>query len=40
MGEIVELIDTVLQKPEDEATITMVREKVNMMMKDFPMFAW
>ena len=40
MGEIVELIDTVLQKPEDEATITMVREKVNNMMKDFPMFAW
>ena len=40
MGEIVELIDTVLQKPEDEATITMVREKVNSMMKDFPMFAW
>ena len=40
MGELVELIDTVLQKPEDEATITMVREKVNNMMKDFPMFAW
>ncbi|MBP5687050.1 MAG: serine hydroxymethyltransferase, partial [Muribaculaceae bacterium] len=40
MGEIVELIDTVLQKPEDEATITAVREKVNLMMKDFPMFAW
>ncbi|MBR6489410.1 MAG: serine hydroxymethyltransferase, partial [Muribaculaceae bacterium] len=40
MFDIVELIDTVLQKPEDEATIKAVREKVNLMMKDFPMFAW
>ncbi len=40
MPEIVELIDTVLQKPECEATIKAVREKVNGIMKDFPMFAW
>ncbi len=40
MGEIVELIDTVLQAPEDERVIAMVRGKVNEMMKDYPMFAW
>ncbi|MBO4804067.1 MAG: serine hydroxymethyltransferase, partial [Muribaculaceae bacterium] len=40
MGDIVELIDTVLQAPEDEAVIASVRSKVNEMMKDYPMFAW
>ncbi len=40
MGEIVELIDTVLRAPEDEAVIAAVRGKVNEMMKDYPMFAW
>ncbi len=40
MGDIVELIDTVLQAPEDEAVIASVRGKVNEMMKDYPMFAW
>ncbi len=40
MPQIVELIDTVLQKPECEATIKSVREKVNSIMKDYPMFAW
>ncbi len=40
MPQIVELIDTVLQNPESEATITAVREKVNGIMKDYPMFAW
>ena len=40
MGDIVELIDTVLQAPEDEAVIASVRAKVNDMMKDYPMFAW
>ena len=40
MGEIVELIDTVLQAPEDERVIAMVRGKGNEMMKDYPMFAW
>ena len=40
MGDIVELIDTVLRAPEDEAVIAAVRGKVNEMMKDYPMFAW
>ena len=39
-ADIVELIDTVLQAPEDEAVIASVRAKVNEMMKDYPMFAW
>lgn len=40
MPQIVELIDTVLNAPESEATIKSVREKVNSIMKDYPMFAW
>lgn len=40
MPEIVEMIDTVLQAPEDENVIAAVREKVNGIMKDYPMFAW
>jgi len=40
MGCIVEMIDTVLSSPESEATIKAVREKVNAMMSDRPMFAW
>jgi glycine hydroxymethyltransferase len=40
MGGIVEMIDTVLSNPESEATIKAVREKVNAMMTDRPMFAW
>lgn len=40
MPEIVELIDTVLKNPESEANITSVREKVNAIMKDYPIFAW
>jgi glycine hydroxymethyltransferase len=40
MGDIVEMIDTVLSKPEDANTIKAVREKVNQMMKDQPLFAW
>lgn len=40
MGEIVELIDTVLSNPESEQIIKAVREKVNSTMKDFPLFAW
>ena len=40
MGEIVELIDTVLSRPEDNAVIAQVRDKVNSIMKDYPMFAW
>ncbi|MDO4510569.1 MAG: serine hydroxymethyltransferase [Bacteroidales bacterium] len=40
MPEIVELIDTVLHNPESEANIAAVREKVNAIMKDYPIFAW
>ena len=40
MGGIVELIDTVLSNPESEANIKAVREKVNTMMAERPMFAW
>lgn len=40
MPEIVELIDTVLKNPESEANIVSVREKVNAIMKDYPIFAW
>lgn len=40
MGGIVEMIDTVLSAPESEATIKAVRDKVNTMMVDRPMFAW
>ncbi len=40
MGEIVEMIDTVLSNPENEKVIASVREKVNATMKDYPMFAY
>lgn len=40
MGEIVELIDTVLSKPEDGQTVKAVREKVNALMAEYPLFAW
>lgn len=40
MPEIVELIDTVLKNPGSEANIASVREKVNAIMKDYPIFAW
>ncbi len=40
MGGIVEMIDTVLSDPENESTIKAVRDKVNNMMADRPMFAW
>jgi len=40
MGEIVEMIDTVLSNVEDGKTITSVREKVNTIMKQYPLFAW
>ena len=40
MGEIVEMIDTVLSAPEDNAKIAAVRQKVNTMMADYPMFAY
>lgn len=40
MGEIVELIDTVLSDVENEKAITAVRKKVNDMMRKYPLFAW
>lgn len=40
MGPIVEMIDTVLSNPENPAVIASVREKVNSMMAEFPMFAY
>ena len=40
MGEIVEMIDTVLHAPEDEKVIAAVRAKVNAMMNEYPMFAY
>ncbi|MDE6557238.1 MAG: serine hydroxymethyltransferase [Duncaniella sp.] len=40
MGEIAEMIDTVLRQPADANTIAAVREKVNATMADYPLFAW
>ncbi|MBD5380182.1 MAG: serine hydroxymethyltransferase [Bacteroides sp.] len=40
MGEIVEMIDTVLANPENEKIIASVREKVNKTMADYPIFAY
>lgn len=37
---IAELIETVLNNPEDETVISAVRTKVNSVMKDYPLFAW
>ena len=40
MGEIAEMIDTVLRAPADPAVIEAVRTKVNAIMADYPMFAY
>lgn len=40
MDGIVELIDTVLNAPEDEQIITKVRKQVNEMMSEYPIFGW
>lgn len=37
---IADLIEQVLNAPEDEKVIAAVREKVNTTMKDYPLFAW
>ena len=37
---IAELIETVLNNPEDETVISAVRAKVNSVMKDYPLIAW
>jgi glycine hydroxymethyltransferase len=39
MAEIVEMIDTVLSNPENGQTVKAVREKVNSIMKEYPLFA-
>ena len=40
MVKIAELIERVLNAPEDEAVITAVRAEVNDIMKDYPLFAY
>lgn len=40
MVEIAEMIEQVLNAPEDEATIASVRSRVNDTMKNYPLFAW
>jgi glycine hydroxymethyltransferase len=40
MQPIVELIDMVISNHEDDSRILSVREKVNGMMKDYPLFAY
>jgi len=37
---VVELIDEVIMHIEDEKVINRVREKVNSVMKEYPLFAW
>jgi len=40
MVEIVEMIDTVLSNPENKSIIKSVQNKVNSVMKEYPLFAW
>ena len=40
MAVIAELIETVLNAPEDQNVIARVRARVNDIMKDYPLFAW
>jgi glycine hydroxymethyltransferase len=40
MPLIVDLIDEVISNPDDDKVITSVREKVNKLMENFPLFAW
>ena len=40
MGEIVEMIDTVLSNHDNPATIAAVRTKVNQIMEQYPIFAY
>lgn len=39
MAAIVDLIDEVLMNPESEETLSSVRNRVNVMMKNFPLYA-
>ena len=40
MVEIAEMIETVLNAPEDETVIAAVRARVNKTMEKYPLFAW
>ena len=40
MLTIVELIDRVLNDPDNEANIAAVRAEVNSIMGNYPLFAW
>jgi len=40
MGPIVDMINTVLKNIENETIINQVKEKVNSLMKDYPLFAF
>ena len=40
MPEIVEMMDTVLRNIENDTVIKQVKEKVNRLMKDYPLFAY
>lgn len=40
MDEIAEMIETVLNSPTDEDVIASVRNRVNSMMMQYPLFAW
>ncbi|HPD27213.1 MAG TPA: serine hydroxymethyltransferase [Paludibacteraceae bacterium] len=40
MPVIVDLIDRVLENPENEAVISAVRKEVNALMANYPLFAW
>ena len=40
MDEIAEMIEMVLNAPNDESVIAKVKERVNARMKDYPLFNW
>lgn len=40
MNEIAEMIEMVLNAPNDESIIAKVKERVNTRMKDYPLFNW
>ena len=40
MLEIADMIETVLNAPEDDAVIAKVRSHVNELMGNYPIFAW
>ena len=40
MNEIAEMIELVLNAPNDESVIAKVKERVNTRMKDYPLFNW